>query len=132
MEQTIIEHPHIHPLYEGHPVRYMFMSAGSRIGVSSPPLGYLKLDLLTDEQQVWYAPMHTFCEEVVVVPKRGSEKEDAVWLLVTMFDGVSERSCVGVIDGENLTAGPICRMWLNHALPHSLHGCFTPFTPLLR
>jgi all-trans-8'-apo-beta-carotenal 15,15'-oxygenase len=69
MELMIIEHPHGNPEYEGSPMRYLFMSLCGDEGVSSPPVGYLRLDVVTGNKQEWYAPLHTFCEEVVVVPK---------------------------------------------------------------
>ena len=84
-------------MYETLPVRYLFMSLGSTEGVSSPPLGYLRLDLLTGERQEWFAPEHTYCEEVVILPKAKDEKklsdvnsqnEDDVWMLASMFDAV--------------------------------------------
>ena len=74
MENTVVEHPHINPNYEGKVVRYLYFSLGSQTGVSSPPLGYMRLDLLTGEKQEWYAPQHTYCEEVVIVPKHSTEK----------------------------------------------------------
>ena len=124
LEQTIIEHPHANPLYEGRPTRFLYMSVGSQTGISSPPLGYLRLDLSTGEKQVWMAPLHTYCEEVVVVPMDGMDGEDDVWVLVTMLDAVKNRSCVAVLDGRDVAKGPVCRVWLRHHLPHSLHGCF--------
>jgi all-trans-8'-apo-beta-carotenal 15,15'-oxygenase len=132
MEQIIIEHPHINPEREGRPVRYVYMSLGSKTGMSSPPVGYLRVDMATGERQEWYAPLHTYCEEVVVVPKKKKEKqqqgedEDDVYLLCAMFDAVREKSCVGLFDGKRVHEGPLCRMWLKHQLPHSLHGTFVP------
>jgi all-trans-8'-apo-beta-carotenal 15,15'-oxygenase len=126
MEEIIIEHPHINPRQEGLPVRYVYMSVGSQTGVSSPPLGYLRLDMQTGERVHWYAPKHTYCEEVVVVPKVGGEGEEDVYLLCPMFDAELDRSCVGIFDGKAIDKGPVCRLWLQHHLPHSLHGCFTP------
>ena len=126
MEDIIIEHPHVNPLFEGKPIRFVFMSLGSQTGVSSPPLGYLKLDMRTGERQTWYAPEHTFCEEIVVVPKDGARDEDDVYLLATMFDAVEEKSCLGIFDGKDLSKGPVARLWLRHPLPHSLHGYFVP------
>lgn len=130
MEETVVEHPHINPLLEGQPVRFVYSSLGSQTGVSSPPLGYLRVDLRTGEKQTWYAPRNTFCEELVVVPKaddskKGSQHEEHVWLLAPMFDAELNRSCVGIIDGEAVHRGPVARIWLDHHLPHSLHGTFT-------
>jgi all-trans-8'-apo-beta-carotenal 15,15'-oxygenase len=59
MENTIVEHPHINPSYEGAPVNYIYMSIGSSEGVSSPPLGYLRLDVSSGEKQIWYAYENT-------------------------------------------------------------------------
>ena len=132
MENTIVEHPHINPDYEGKKVRFVYLSLGSQTGISSPPLGYMKLDLLTGEKQEWYAPEHTYCEEVVIVPKKanGDENfddvrgEDAVWILGSMFDAVENKSCVGIFDGQDMSMGPVATVWLSHHLPHSLHGNF--------
>jgi len=127
MENIIVEHPHINPIYEGRPVKYLYMSVGSLEGLSSPPLGYLRLNLITGEKKNWFAPMHTYCEELVIVPKHDDQNigdEDDVWLLGTLFDAEEKRSCLAVFDGKTIENGPICRMWLNHSLPHSLHGCF--------
>mmetsp|Transcript_24254 Transcript_24254/g.23310 ORF Transcript_24254/g.23310 Transcript_24254/m.23310 type:complete len:637 (-) Transcript_24254:150-2060(-) len=156
MERTIIEHPHGNPEYEGSPMRYIFMSLCGDEGVSSPPVGYLRLDLVTGNKQEWYAPLHTFCEEVVVVPKvkgenypnvdqicdekmniisgkntgtsgsKGASKEDNVWVVASMFDAVSNRACVGIFDGNDLSKGPVATVWMTHPLPHSLHGSFAP------
>ena len=133
MESVVVEHPHIHPGFESRPLRYVFMSVGSQTGISSPPLGYLRIDLHTGEKQVWYAPQNTYCEEVVIVPKEPKQaghvfnetEEDDVWVLASMFDAEKDRSCVGVFDGRDIGRGPVCRVWLKHHLPHSLHGSFT-------
>lgn len=124
LEDTVIEHPHIHPSYEGKPVKAMYMSLGSSEGVSSPPLGYLRLDISSGNIQKWYAPLHTYCEEVVIVPKTEDGDEEDVWMLAMMFDGMRDRSCLGVFDGKNISDGPVARLWLKHHLPHSLHGHF--------
>jgi all-trans-8'-apo-beta-carotenal 15,15'-oxygenase len=129
MEDTIVEHPHINPCFEGKPVRYVYMSIGSEEGVSSPPLGYLRLDIVSGEKQVWFAPLHTYCEELVVVCKANVNSvgaEDSVWLLGTMYDAVEDKSYLAIFDGEKVSDGPISRLWLTHRLPHSLHGSFTP------
>ena len=128
MESVVIEHPHIHPEVEGRPMRYMYMSLGSVEGLSSPPLGYMRLDTHTGEQSRWFAPLHTYCEEVVIVPKSGNIgfQEDRVWLLAMMFDAELDRSCLGIFDGEDISKGPVSRLWLKTHLPHSLHGSFVP------
>jgi all-trans-8'-apo-beta-carotenal 15,15'-oxygenase len=124
MEDIVVEHPHINPHYESQKVRYVYMSVGSQTGVSSPPLGYLKLDIQTGKREYWYAPLHTYCEEVVVIPKENGKDEDDVYLMVTMFDSVKDKSCVAILDGKDIGSGPVSTTWLRLHLPHSLHGSF--------
>jgi len=69
--------------------------------------------------------LHTYCEEVVIVPKDdGIDKEDNVWIFSTMYDSVRNQSSVNIFDGLDITNGPVARIWLRHHLPHSLHGTF--------
>lgn len=124
MEEQVVEHPHINPNIEGLPVRYIWMSIGSSSGLSSPPIGYMRLDRHTGDRQIWMAPIHTYCEEVVVVPKSNTEAEDECWIVASLFDSVKELSSVAIFDGKDMAKGPVARIWLKHALPHSLHGCF--------
>ena len=74
--------------------------------------GYLRLDLETGKKQEWLAPMHTYCEEVVVVQKKINKKErkeredeDDVWVLGSMFDAVKNKACVGIFDGRDISKG---------------------------
>lgn len=124
MENMIIEHPHINPEYESKKVRFVWMSVGSLEGISSPPLGYLKLDLETKNTQIWMAPIHNYCEELVIVPKSNSINEDDVYLIATIFSAPDNKSRIAIFDGKDILQGPVAEIPLKHHLPHSLHGCF--------
>jgi len=125
MENVTVEHPHINPLFEGSPVRYIFSSLGSTESKSSPPIGYMKLDLLTGEMQEWFAPLSTYCEELVIIPKKSNYRnEDDVWLISSTFCAPKNKSNICIFDGRNIEDGPVARVWLRHPLPHSLHGTF--------
>jgi all-trans-8'-apo-beta-carotenal 15,15'-oxygenase len=39
------------------------------------------------------------------------------------------RSSLVVLDGADVAAGPVARVWLNHRIPHGLHGAFVPPPP---
>ncbi|EOD18175.1 hypothetical protein EMIHUDRAFT_447970 [Emiliania huxleyi CCMP1516] len=131
-----IDHPHVDPRFEGDGrVRYIFMSWCNAEGESgSPPVGYCRFDRLTGKTQVWRAPPRTFCEEVVVIPRpaeagrasAGGEEADVadVWLAGMMYSADVGRSCLAILDGDDLESGPVCRLWLRQAVPHGLHGCF--------
>jgi len=129
-----IDHPHVDPRFDGDPrVRYVYMSYCNAAGESgSPPIGWARWDRVTGETQVWRAPPDTFCEEVVVIPRPsdatggGAEDMADVWVAGMMFDAQRGRSCLAILDGDQLEAGPVCQLWLKDAVPHGLHGCFTP------
>ena len=103
-----VEHPHINGRLEGRPFRYLWMSLGGQGSyASSPPLGVMRYDARTGERQEWYAPLHTYCEEVVVVPKDGAVDEDDVYVLSPAYDAAREQSLVMVFDGRHIDRGPV-------------------------
>ena len=53
----------------------------------------------------------------------GAEKE--CWISGMIADhgeGGEGRSSLAVLDGADLTKGPVARVWLEHRIPHGLHG----------
>jgi len=69
-----------------------------------------------------------------VPPSRGDEAdvppsdEADVWLAAMMFDADARRSCLCILNGDDIEAGPICKLWLRSFVPHGLHGTFCPET----
>ena len=138
-ENLCIDHPHVNPLFEGRrECRYVYASLSNEVGRSGPPLGYVRVDLRTGETQKWWAGNRSFCEEVVIVPKDGARvgdddaaperaKEEECWILGMIADhseGGEGKSSLVILDGANLAAGPVARVWLEHRIPHGLHGAF--------
>ncbi|MGC1309669.1 MAG: carotenoid oxygenase family protein [Phormidesmis sp.] len=117
-----IAHPHTTPHRETLPSRYLYMPYCNNIGESSPPIGYLRLDTQTQEQQLWTGHPLCFAEEPVFVPNPKGQKEDDGWLLGLMYDHLKERSSLAIFDATNISAGPIGRLWFTHHLAHGLHG----------
>jgi len=130
VDGACIDHPHIDPRFEGDArCRYIYMSYCNAEGNSgSPPIGWARWDRLTGETVVWRAPAGSFCEEVVIIPKaeetRATQDTADVWLAGMLFDSERGVSCLAILDGSDMTSGPVCRLWLTHAVPHGLHGCF--------
>lgn len=121
-EGYCIAHPHTHPKRETLSSRYLYMPYGNNIGESSPPVGYLKFDTHTQQQQLWTTHPLSFAEEPVIVSNPDSDKEDDGWLLGLMYDHLKERSSLVIFDTADISAGPICRLWFTHHLAHGLHG----------
>ena len=139
VERTIavdgcIDHPHVDPRFDGLPsVRYVYMSYCSEEESGSPPIGWARWDRQTNEKIIWRAPPRCFCEELVVIPRpraddapAATEDEGDCWVAAMMFDADAGRSCLAILDGDNLEAGPVCQLWLKSFVPHGLHGSFVP------
>ena len=105
-------------------VRYLYMTYSNCVGVSSPPIGYLKVDLQTQTTQIWMDHGLSFTDEPVFVPS-GSDEDDG-WLLGMVYDHLQERSSLVILNTRDLAAGPIYRLWLNHRLVPGLHGSWIP------
>ena len=130
-EDLCIDHPHVSPLYEGkRECRYVYASLSNEVRVSGPPLGYVRVDLLTGELQKWYAGNRTFCEEPVIVPKKQGANEDDAWLVGLVAEHSDENpaglSQIVVLDCVDVSAGPVCVIPLSNRIPHGLHGMFVP------
>lgn len=90
-----------------------------------PWSGLLKTDVSTGELSEWRAPARCFVSEPCFIP-RGSNAEDDGWVAELMFDGAKGRSVLVLLDAKNITAGPVCKLWLKHHIPLSHHIMWTP------
>jgi len=136
-EDIAMEHPTINCSYTANPkCRYVYMVVGNECGSATPPCGWARADLKTGVVQRWYAGSRAVTEEPHFVPRKHPHatwtpgapqgEEDEGWLLGVMFDAPSDRSCLCILDAQHIEDGPVCRIWLPHAIPHGLHGCFVP------
>lgn len=125
-EGKCIDHPHVDPREEGGPgAQYAYMTYCNEDGLSSPSIGWLRLDLRNGESTVWSSPKQggCFAQEPVVVPKAEGAGS---WVLAMLNDHRRNASCLCVLDGDDFACGPICRLWLPSRVPHALHGSFQP------
>jgi all-trans-8'-apo-beta-carotenal 15,15'-oxygenase len=145
MGGACIDHPQVDPRFDGdRRCRYIYSTwcngnfdgeAWSTSG--SPPIGWCRYDSASGEAQRWLAPSGCFCEEPLIIPKEGCAEhvdpgavdEADTWLAGMMFDSARGVSCLAILDGANLSAGPVCKLWLRQHVPHGLHGCWVEGAP---
>jgi all-trans-8'-apo-beta-carotenal 15,15'-oxygenase len=133
-DATAAEHPKINPSRAGTATRFVWFTAAAPganpPGVSGPPQAIMKLDTLTGATQAWVPGPRVFTEEVVFVPSGGiggpgGPAEDDGWLLAMTFDAGTGTSSLVILDAAAVSAGPVARVRLTHAVPHGLHGDWT-------
>lgn len=125
-DRRSVDFPYIHPEYIGKPHRWVFVGAVHQPEGNAPLQGILKIDPETGEQELWSAAPKGFIGEPVFVPRPNGTQEDDGWVLALVYDAERDRSDVVIIEGTNMTQGPVARLHLTHHIPYGLHGCFAP------
>jgi all-trans-8'-apo-beta-carotenal 15,15'-oxygenase len=126
IDSRCCEFPSIHPQNVGRPYRYLYIGAAHHPTGNAPLQAILKIDLDSQERQLWSAAPRGFVGEPIFVPRPGSQQEDDGWVLVLVYDAAHHRSDVVILDGRDFQKGPVARLHLQHHIPYGLHGSFTP------
>jgi all-trans-8'-apo-beta-carotenal 15,15'-oxygenase len=90
----------------------------------------LRLNMDTGAQSLFDFGENVFCGEPVFVPdpdhlSQGPGDERG-WVLALCHNGNTRRSFLAVLDAENVSAGPLARIHLNHHAPMTFHGVWHP------
>ena len=100
-----------------------------RIDGTAPAQSHLKQGQRNEEVDTYFVGPRRFTGEPLVIPKKGGniDREEDAYLVGLVYDSVEDRSSLVVFDLEReLKEGPVCTVWLKTALPHGLHGCWSP------
>ncbi|MEM8830923.1 MAG: carotenoid oxygenase family protein [Cyanobacteria bacterium P01_G01_bin.19] len=123
LESRCCEFPTHNPDMVGRDYRYLYIGAAAEdTGKNAPLQAILKLDVKTEERQVYSFAPNGFVSEPIFVPKPNSDLEDAGWVLTLVYDGRKHRSTLAILDGEDLNAEPVALLHLKHHVPYGLHG----------
>ncbi|MFA5708913.1 carotenoid oxygenase family protein [Mycolicibacterium sp.] len=118
------EFPMYNIKYMARPNRYTYLSAGLDGNVY--PNGLVKIDNETEKETVYRFPDGFLPHEVVFAERPGATAEDDGWLLGPVLDGNANIANLSVFDARDIEAGPVYTGTLNHHLPLTFHGCYTP------
>lgn len=119
-----VEFPQVDPRVVARRHQFVYyptaLDTGPRWGFN----GLMRLNIDSGERERFAFGQDTVLEEHVLVPKPGSTREGEGWLLGMGYDIRRERSFASIFDAQALSAGPLARVWLPHALPYGFHGRF--------
>ena len=125
IESRCCEFPSTHPDKVGNPYRYLFLSAAHNPNGNAPQQAILKLDWKTQERQLWSFAPNGYVSEPIFVPQPNASSECEGWIMTVVYDGSRHRSDVVILDGRDLTKGPIAQLHLKQHIPYGLHGSWT-------
>ena len=126
IDHRACEFPTIHPNNVGKSYRYLYSAAAHHATVNAPLQAILKVDLESENRQLWSAAPRGFISEPIFVPPANSQQEDNGWVIALVYDAKYHRSDVVILDAENIEKGAIAKLHLKHHIPYGLHGSFTP------
>jgi all-trans-8'-apo-beta-carotenal 15,15'-oxygenase len=121
--ETKCEFPRIDERGEGGERRYVWITANG----GANPRSIARVDLHRAESATWTPPRgHHVMEPIFAPRKNGGTSETDGWILVPVYDEVTETSHVAVLDAEAPERGSLARAHFDHAVPLTLHGTFVP------
>jgi all-trans-8'-apo-beta-carotenal 15,15'-oxygenase len=91
------------------------------------PDAVAKVEVETGRESVWVSGGGVVSEPIFVPrPANGAaQPEDDGWVLALVYDPATDTSNITVLDGRDLSAGPLARAWFDHHVPPTFHGAFS-------
>jgi all-trans-8'-apo-beta-carotenal 15,15'-oxygenase len=76
--------------------------------------------------QLWDAGPRRLIMEPLFIPRDHPTAEDDGWVLATVHNAATGKGELVILDAQDIPAGPVATIHLQHFLPAGLHGSFDP------
>jgi all-trans-8'-apo-beta-carotenal 15,15'-oxygenase len=76
--------------------------------------------------QLWDAGPRRLIMEPLFIPQQNPTADDDGWVLATVHNAATGKGELVILDAQDIPAGPIATVHLQHFLPAGLHGSFDP------
>lgn len=127
---TVVSHEEIcpglvieFPTQEEDKSNMMYLALAAEDYTALPSTGLCRINTETREMETWWAGYQIFTHEII--PVRKTNGEAGSWLLTPLYDAGKRRTTIAILDSENFSDGPVCRLNLKHHVTYGLHGSFT-------
>lgn len=74
--------------------------------------------------QLWDAGPRRLIMEPLFIPRENAAAEDDGWVLATIHNAATGKGELVILDAQDIPAGPVATIHLQHFLPAGLHGSF--------
>eukprot|EP00985_Skeletonema_marinoi_P022648 scaffold14567_cov107-Skeletonema_marinoi.AAC.1 len=126
---TVVSHEEVRPgiviefpTQEEDKPNMMYLAIAAEEYTSLPSSGLCRINTETREMETWWADNKQFTHEVVPVKKQNGQPGS--WLLTPLYDAGKRRTTIAILDSEDFSSGPVCRLNLKHHVTYGLHGSF--------
>lgn len=131
---TVVSHEEVRPgiviefpTQEEDKPNMMYLALGAEDYTSLPSTGLCRINTETREMETWWADNKQFTHEIIPVKKQNGEAGS--WLLTPIYDAGKRRTTIAILDSEDFSSGPVCRLNLKHHVTYGLHGSFARQSP---
>jgi all-trans-8'-apo-beta-carotenal 15,15'-oxygenase len=126
---TVVSHEEVRPgiviefpTQEEDKPNMMYLAIAAEEYTSLPSTGLCRINTETREMETWWADNKQFTHEVIPVKKQNGQPGS--WLVTPLYDAGKRRTTIAIIDSEDFSSGPVCRLNLKHHVTYGLHGSF--------
>ncbi len=126
LDDEVTEFPMVNGRYKGRPNRYVYnayMVQGAWLLD-----GLKKYDMQTGHTQSWRTPKGCYVSEAPFAPRLNAQSEDDGYLITYMVDPGNRRAECVVLDAQDITRGPVCRIELPGFIPLGAHAYWMPMS----
>ncbi len=116
---TPCEFPQVAPAIQGRPYQFGYLLSARE---EEPQTRVSKFNFAVRTSVSTGLGNHCFPSEPIFVPRATGACEDDGYLLTLVYDAVSDRSFVAVLDAQNFDRGALASVWFDHHIPRPLHG----------
>ncbi|MFT7685954.1 MAG: carotenoid cleavage dioxygenase-like enzyme [Candidatus Azotimanducaceae bacterium] len=110
--------------YAGLDYRYGYMLCAGKERSTSGALfnAIASVDHQAGEKKVFEMGPEFATSEAIFVPKSESAEEGDGYLLANIYNQLTDKSHLVILDAKNVDQGPIARAYLDHRVPFGFHG----------
>jgi all-trans-8'-apo-beta-carotenal 15,15'-oxygenase len=124
LEPRCCEFPSLNPDKVGQDARYLYIGVTAAPSGNAPLQAIEKLDLQTEERQIYAVGPRCFISEPLFVPRPGAEAEDDGWVLCLIYNAERHASDLLILNAQTWQADATLK--LQQHIPYGLHGSFVP------
>ncbi len=86
----------------------------------------VKYDVKNQRSQVHEFGQHAQVGEAVFVPRKAQQSEDDGYIMLFVYDAISEQSEFIILDGKNFCDLPLACIKMPRRVPSGFHGSWMP------
>ncbi len=127
LDDRIVEFPRIREDYDT--ITHQFIYTPTRTADMASSKGFnalIKYDVKNQSSQIHEFGQHAQVGEPVFAPDKALQSEEDGYLMLFVYDAISEQSEFVVLDAKNFCDSPLARIKMPGRVPNGFHGSWMP------